>query len=91
MPDSPNYEPNPQERDPMGNSQRRQIKADMKGNVKECPYCVNAFPLKLANITCLFMPSLNSDPTDYVYKGSDGECPDCGRFIRLKDLKEPHP
>lgn len=82
----PNYEPPLTKADPMGASYTTEIKDTAKRTLARCPFCHSVSVLQLYDFDCKYMPSLDRDPNEFVFKGCSGECPECDRFVRLKDV-----
>jgi len=74
--------------DPWENSKWKGLRPEVKGKLVYCPYCQTASVLGNFNFACMFMPALKDENGAFSYKGADGECPECDRYVRLKDTED---
>ena len=84
----PNYEPPLTKTDPMGASYTTGIAENAMGTLARCALCQSVSTLRAYNFDCTYMPSMDRNPKSYVFKGASGECPECGRFVRMKDVEK---
>jgi len=88
MPQRLVYQPPNTKTHPMENSRRTDIREECQGDLARCPFCHEVRTLQEYDFTCLYMPSLERDPAQYVFKGCEGECPECERYVRLEDVQK---
>ena len=84
----PNYNPPTTKTDPMGASYTTGIADNAKSTLARCPFCQSVSTLQAYNFDCTYMPSMDRDPNSFVFKGCSGECPECDRFVRVKDVTQ---